>query len=260
MKEVVRKEVMKLLDTGMIYPISDSAWRCEKSPFPTSYGNKYILVAVDYVSKWVEASALPTNDARFIISFIKKNIFVRYEVPRAMLSNKGTHFCNKQVEYVLAKYGVRHRIATPYHPQISGQVEISKRELKRILEKTVGNAQKDWASKLNGALWEKLKSKWSGLLVVNEMRPYGTIEISPIDSDISFKVNKQRLKPYLGGEIDRGTAIVALVKTQKRKWHQRTKVSGKELEEPQLQGKHLASQILIPTSLGQLHMKRDSGR
>ena len=92
--------------------------------FPSSYGNKYILVAVDYVSKWVEASALPTNDARIVCKFLKKN-FTRFGTPRAIISDRGTHFCNAQFEKLLAKYGVTYRLATPYHPQTSGQVEIS---------------------------------------------------------------------------------------------------------------------------------------
>ncbi|XP_060673095.1 uncharacterized protein LOC132803722 [Ziziphus jujuba] len=122
-------------------------------PFPSSCGNKYILVAVDYVSKWVEASALPTNDARVVLKFLKKYIFTRFGTPRAIISDGGTHFCNKQFESLLAKYGVRHKIATPYHPQTSGQVEISNREIKRILEKTVNASRKDWSLKLDDALW-----------------------------------------------------------------------------------------------------------
>ena len=122
-------------------------------PFPSSFSNKYILVAVDYVSKWVEAAALPTNDARVVTSFLKKNIFSRFGVPRAIISDGGSHFCNKQFDSLLVKYGVRHKVATPYHPQTSGQVEISNRELKRILEKTVGASRKDWVRKLDDALW-----------------------------------------------------------------------------------------------------------
>ncbi|GJY76300.1 reverse transcriptase domain-containing protein [Tanacetum coccineum] len=83
-------------------------------PFPSSRGNKYILVAVDYLSKWVEAKALPTNDAR---------VFAK----------------------VMLKYGVTHRLSTAYHPQTSGQVEVSNRGLKRILERTVGENRALWA-------------------------------------------------------------------------------------------------------------------
>ncbi|XP_061337794.1 uncharacterized protein LOC133284742 [Gastrolobium bilobum] len=122
-------------------------------PFPSSYSNQYILVAVDYVSKWVEAVALPTNDAKVVVNFLRKNIFTRFGVPRAIISDGGTHFCNKQFDNLLAKYGVKHKVATPYHPQTSGQVEVSKRELKRILEKTVGNSLKDLSKRIDDALW-----------------------------------------------------------------------------------------------------------
>ncbi|CAA7043458.1 unnamed protein product [Microthlaspi erraticum] len=92
-------------------------------PFnPTSHGNAYILVAVDYVSKWVEAIAAPTNDA-------------------------------KVFENLLKKYGVKHKIATPYHPQTSGQVEVSNKQIKAILHKTVNSSRKDWSEKLDDALW-----------------------------------------------------------------------------------------------------------
>ncbi|GJV66250.1 reverse transcriptase domain-containing protein [Tanacetum coccineum] len=62
-------------------------------PFPSSRGNKYILVAVDYLSKWVEAKALPTNDARVVVKFLK-SLFARFGTPRAIISDRGTHFCN----------------------------------------------------------------------------------------------------------------------------------------------------------------------
>ena len=96
-------------------------------PFPKSFGNEYILVAVDYVSKWVEAVALPTNDARVVIKFLKKHIFIRFGTPRALISDGGKYFCNNQLENLLRKYGVTHKVATAYHPQTSGQVEISNR-------------------------------------------------------------------------------------------------------------------------------------
>ncbi|KAL5562744.1 hypothetical protein UlMin_032491 [Ulmus minor] len=110
--------------------------------FPPSFSNKFILVAVDYVSKWVEAVALPTNDSRVVIRFLKKNIFARFGTPRAIISDGGSHFCNKQFDALLSKYGVTHRVATPYHPQTSGQVEVSNRELKRILEKTAAGEKR----------------------------------------------------------------------------------------------------------------------
>nr|GFC00106.1 hypothetical protein [Tanacetum cinerariifolium] len=98
-------------------------------------GNKYILVAVDYLSKWVEAKALPTNDARVVVKFLK-SLFSRFGTPKAIISDRGTHFCNDQFLRVMAKYGVTHRLSTAYHPQTSGRVEVTNRRLKRILERT----------------------------------------------------------------------------------------------------------------------------
>ncbi|GJS58589.1 reverse transcriptase domain-containing protein [Tanacetum coccineum] len=74
-------------------------------PFPSSRGNKYILVAVDYLSKWVEAKALPTNDARVVVKFLK-SLFSRFGAPRAIISDRGTHFCNDKFDRVMSKYGV----------------------------------------------------------------------------------------------------------------------------------------------------------
>ncbi|GKB06901.1 reverse transcriptase domain-containing protein [Tanacetum coccineum] len=121
-------------------------------PFPSSRGNKYILVAVDYLSKWVEAKALPTNDARVVVKFLK-SLFARFETPRAIISDRGTHFCNDQFAKVMSKYGVTHRLATAYHPQTSGQVEVSNRGLKCILERTVRENRASWFDILDDALW-----------------------------------------------------------------------------------------------------------
>ncbi|GKD01506.1 putative nucleotidyltransferase, ribonuclease H [Tanacetum coccineum] len=105
-------------------------------PFPTSHGNVYILVAVDYVSKWVEAEATKTNDHSVVLKFVKKNIFARHGILKAIISNGGSHFKNFKFGKLLKHYGVNHRIATPYHPQTSRQVEVSNREIKQILERT----------------------------------------------------------------------------------------------------------------------------
>ncbi|XP_075101638.1 uncharacterized protein LOC142177077 [Nicotiana tabacum] len=73
--------------------------------------------------------------------------------PESDESDGGTHFCNKLLDNVLAKYGVKHKVVTACHPQTSGQVEVSNREIKQILEKTVSASRKDWAAKLDNALW-----------------------------------------------------------------------------------------------------------
>nr|GEZ84829.1 reverse transcriptase domain-containing protein [Tanacetum cinerariifolium] len=220
--DVIKKEVKKLLDTGLIYPISDSPWEINETfpleslnkiahkdpstpcgptgghyganytakkvfdsefypslrnfdvwgidfmgPYPSSKGNKYILVAVDYLSKWVEAKALPTNDARVVVKFLK-SLFSRFGTPKAIISDRGTHFCNNQFTIIMSKYGVTHRLSTTYHPQISGHVEVTNRGLKRILGRTVGENHALWSDKLEDALWAfRTAFKTSALKHVN---------------------------------------------------------------------------------------------
>nr|GFB30250.1 reverse transcriptase domain-containing protein [Tanacetum cinerariifolium] len=170
-------------------------------PFPSSKGNKYILVAVDYLSKWVKAKALPTNDARVVVKFLK-SLFSRFGIPRTTISDRGTHFCNDQFIRVMIKYGVTHCLATAYHPQTSSQVEVSNRGLKRILERTVGENRASWSDKLDDALWafRKLKTRWSSPFTITQVFPYGTVELSQPNGP-NFKVNGHRVKHYFGGDF-----------------------------------------------------------
>ncbi|XP_058213682.1 uncharacterized protein LOC131325434 [Rhododendron vialii] len=122
-------------------------------PFPSSFGFEYILVAVDYVSKWVEAVATRTNDHKVVVEFLQSNIFSRFGFPRAIISDEGTHFINRHFAALVRKYSITHKVTTPYHPQTSGQVEVSNREVKSILEKMVRPDRKDWSLHLDDALW-----------------------------------------------------------------------------------------------------------
>ncbi|GKE19868.1 reverse transcriptase domain-containing protein [Tanacetum coccineum] len=99
-------------------------------PFSQSRGNKYILVVVDYVSKWVEAQALPMNDTRVVVKFLR-SLFARFGVPKALTSDRGTHFCNSQLKKL-------------YKDMVA---------IKRIFKRSVGYNHKDWSEKLNDALW-----------------------------------------------------------------------------------------------------------
>ena len=111
--------------------------------FPSPFSNLYILLVVDYISKWVEAIPTRTNDARVVASFLRSHIFTWFGMPQALITDGGTHFCNKLIDNVLRKYGVWHCTALAYHPQTNSQVEVSNREIKSILEKTVNSSKKD---------------------------------------------------------------------------------------------------------------------
>nr|GEU58149.1 reverse transcriptase domain-containing protein [Tanacetum cinerariifolium] len=208
--------------------------------FPSSRGNKYILVAVDYLSKWVEAKALPTNDARVVCKFLK-NLFARFGTPRAIISDRGTHFYNDQFAKVMLKFGVTHRLATPYHPQTSGQVEALKHanfdlqtagdqrkvrlnELNELRDQAYENSliYKEKTKRLHDSKIKyrvfnigdrvllfnsgleifsgKLKSRWSGPFTISHVFSYGTVELSQPNGP-NFKVNGHRLKHYFGEDI-----------------------------------------------------------
>jgi len=101
----------------------------------------------------VEAIATRTNDCHVVAAFIRSNFFCRFGIPKAIISDQGTHFCNKILDGLFRKYEMIHRASTPYHPQTNGQVEVSNREIKRILEKMVKPTRKDWSKRLDDALW-----------------------------------------------------------------------------------------------------------
>nr|GEX58726.1 DNA-directed DNA polymerase [Tanacetum cinerariifolium] len=121
--------------------------------WPTIYRDAHEMVkSFDYLSKWVEVKALPTNDGRVVLKFLK-SLFARFGTPRAIISDRSTHFCNDQFAKFMLKYGVTHPLSTTYHPQTSGQVEVLNRDLKRILERTVGENRASWSDKLDDVLW-----------------------------------------------------------------------------------------------------------
>nr|GEW46423.1 reverse transcriptase domain-containing protein [Tanacetum cinerariifolium] len=214
-KEIFRKEMRCLKIPSKFVKIFD-VWGIDfMGPFPSSRRNKYILVAVDYLSKWVEAKALPTNDARVVFKFLK-NLFAIFGTPCAIISDRGTHFCNDQFAKVMLKYGVTHRLATTYYPQTSGQVEALKHanfdlqttgdhikvQLNELRDQAYENSliykektKRLHDSKIKDRVFNigdrvllfnsrlqifsgKLKSRWSGPFTVSHVFLYGTVELS----------------------------------------------------------------------------------
>ena len=122
-------------------------------PFPLSFGSIYILLAADYVSKWVEAIACPINDAITMVGFIQRNILSIFGAPRTIISDEGSHFANKVFAKLMSRYGIKHVMGLAYHPQSNGQADISNREIKKILEKIVNTSRNNGSIKLDDALW-----------------------------------------------------------------------------------------------------------
>ena len=104
-------------------------------PFPKSKNYEYILVAVNYVSKWVEALPCKAADSKNPKKMFEETIFPRFRVPRMVISDGGTHFTDKNFHNYLSRHGIHHNVATPYHPETSGQAETSNKQIKKILQK-----------------------------------------------------------------------------------------------------------------------------
>ena len=140
-------------------------------PFPSSNGYTHILVFVDYVTKWVEAIPTSSADLNTSIKMLKEVIFPRFGVPIYLMIDGGSHFIHGASRKILAKYDANHRIPSPYHPQSSGQVELSNREIKLILQKRllIGPKRiglKNWMMHFGPIeqhvkiLWVCLRIKW----------------------------------------------------------------------------------------------------
>nr|GEW74355.1 reverse transcriptase domain-containing protein [Tanacetum cinerariifolium] len=143
-----------------------------------------------------EAQALPTNDARVVVTFLKR-LFCRFKMHKALISDRGTHLCNKIMERTMKRYGINHRSSTSYHAQTNGQVENTNRALKRIIEKTVKDIPAIWSRKFDDALWAFPTSYKTptGPYVVKHQYPSGYVELYGKDGK-TFIVNGNRLKLY----------------------------------------------------------------
>ena len=121
---------------------------------PSREGQKrYILVATEYVTKWVEALATKTDDAETVAKFIYEHIITRFGCPKEIVSDRGTHFINDTIEKMLQKYFIKHRKSSPYHPRANGQTEKSNGILCKIITKTLAGNASNWDYELNNALW-----------------------------------------------------------------------------------------------------------
>ncbi|CAN6687791.1 unnamed protein product [Malus baccata var. baccata] len=194
-------------------------------PFPSSHGFLYILLAVDYVSKWVEAKATRTNDSKVVAEFVKSNIFARFGMPRVLISDGGSHFCNRTIEALLKKYNVTHRVSTPYHPQTSGQAEahwavrkfnmdvdvagihrkLQLNELEEIRNEAYENARL-YKEKTKAFHDRMIRTKsfpvGQKMLLFNSRLRLFPVQVRSFKTGQEFKVNGHRVKPYYESFIE----------------------------------------------------------
>src|SRR2546430_1193006 len=151
---------------GKIYPLA-------------SNGHEFIVVAIDYFSRWIEAQSYKKLGEKQMANFIEKTIFCRYGIPHHIVTDNGVQFQGEVTE-LLKRYGVEHHKSSPYRPQANGAVEAANKELKRILARMT-KTYRDWAEKLPFALWgHRTTTK-----TVNGASPYelvyGMEAVLPVD-------------------------------------------------------------------------------
>ncbi|OAO89365.1 hypothetical protein AXX17_ATUG01310 [Arabidopsis thaliana] len=143
----------------MIDKAEEDDCKCDELQNRASVSIDTLTMSIDtHISEENWAITVVENDSAFVMKLFKSIIFPRFGVPRIVTSNGGKHFINKILAKLLLQYGVQHRVAIPYHPQTSGQVEVSNRQIKEILEKTVSKAKKEWSYKLDDTLWAYRKA------------------------------------------------------------------------------------------------------
>ncbi|MCO5601865.1 hypothetical protein L7F22_055990 [Adiantum nelumboides] len=160
----------------------------------TSKGCKYILVAIDYCTKWVEVVALKDNKAQSAAKFLYHNIMTRFGCPVELVSDRGKHFLNEFIFELTKTHMIMHKKSTAYHPQANGQAESTNKTLIKILKKIVQENKKDWDEKLNSALW----SFRTAFKVTTGMTPfrlvYGLEAVVPMEFVVlSLRVTAEKM-------------------------------------------------------------------
>src|ERR1043165_479849 len=169
-----------------------------KGPLPrTEQGNRYIIVAMDYFTKWPEAKPVKNIRAETVAKFIFEEIICRHGVPKEILSDRGTSFVNQVIDKLCENYQTKHRLTSPYRPQTNGMVERFNRTIGECIAKLVHNENKEWDQLLDATLfaYRTKKHKTTGFTPFYLM--YGRQATLPLDLKIPGNENEKKGSPLL---------------------------------------------------------------
>lgn len=143
------------LPSSILSPIPFAMWGIDiMGPFPKAKGElQYVMVAIDYMTKWAEAKALRNITQEDAVKFVREHIITRFGIPVVLVSDNGTQFIGRKFTKYLSDLGIKHRKASVCHPQSNGQVEVTNRIIVRGLEKRLRNLKKKWPEELSSVLW-----------------------------------------------------------------------------------------------------------
>ena len=166
-------------------PWSFSVWGIDiigKISPKSSSGHEFILVTIDYLTKWVEATSYAKLNTVKVATFIRSHIICRYGVPHKLISDRGVHF-RGEVDTLLQRYGIQHHKSSAYRPQINGAVEAANKNIKRILRKMI-KTSRDWSEKLPFALWAYRTSFRTSTGAIPYSLVYGMEAILPVEIEM----------------------------------------------------------------------------
>jgi hypothetical protein len=189
---------MPLQAQVMIEPFEKWALNFVEPISPMSYRKNYILVCMDYVTKWVEEKSLFRSTENFVVEFIYEDIFTRFSVPHEIVTDQGTQFTSKLMKKLTEKYGIKHSKSSPYHPQANGQVESTNKFMEAIFTKTVQLHHWDWVDRIQEALWAYSTTSRNTI----GHTPYDLVYGKQVLLPIEFQVRTFRIIAELGLNLD----------------------------------------------------------
>ena len=150
-------------------------------PFPKAKGDlQYVMVAIDYMTKWAEAKALKNITQEDAIRFVKYHIITRFGIPRVLISDNGTQFVGAKFTKYLSEHGVKHK-ASVCHPQTNGQVEVTNRIILRGIEKRLGASKRRWPEELPNVLWAYRTTSRTSTGETSFKLAFGTEALTPVE-------------------------------------------------------------------------------